>query len=59
MMASTKATDMKTTKNTTNKQSKQGNSKKARPEIRDDMDSRERNESGKPLKDQKTAKKKK
>ncbi|MGZ3884621.1 MAG: hypothetical protein ACXVPQ_07750 [Bacteroidia bacterium] len=30
---------MKTSKNTTNKQSKQGNSKKARPEIRDEMDS--------------------
>jgi hypothetical protein len=33
---------MKTSRNTTNKQSKQGNSKKPRPEIRDDMDSRER-----------------
>jgi hypothetical protein len=49
---------MKTTRNTTNKQSKQGNSKKPRPEIRDDMDSRERNEGGKkPAK--KPAKKKK
>jgi hypothetical protein len=50
---------MKTTRNTTNKQSKQGNSKKPRPEIRDDMDSRERKEAGfkKPAK--KAAKKKK
>jgi len=37
---------MKTTKNTTNKQSKQGNSKKSRPEIRDDMDSRKNREAG-------------
>ncbi|MGZ3900957.1 MAG: hypothetical protein ACXVNQ_10930 [Bacteroidia bacterium] len=37
---------MRTTKNTTNKQNKQGNSKKHRPEIRDDMDSRERKENG-------------
>ncbi|MCD6066948.1 MAG: hypothetical protein K0S33_1774 [Bacteroidetes bacterium] len=31
---------MKTSRSTTNKQSKQGMSKKPRPEIRDDMDSR-------------------
>jgi hypothetical protein len=37
---------MKTSRSTTNKQSKQGNSKKPRPEIRDDMDSRERKENG-------------
>ena len=37
---------MKTTRNTTNKQSKQGNSKKHRPEIRDDMDSRKSREAG-------------
>jgi hypothetical protein len=49
---------MKTSRNTTNKQSKQGNSKKPRPEIRDDMDSRERNESTKnPGTKKKTAKK--
>lgn len=50
--------DMKTSRNTTNKQSKQGLSKKPRPEIRDDMDSRERKEAGyrKPAK--KPAKKK-
>ncbi len=32
---------MKTTRNSTSKQSKQGISHKPRPEIRDDMDSRE------------------
>ncbi len=37
---------MKTSRNTTNKQNKQGNSKKNRPEIRDDMDSRKNKESG-------------
>lgn len=37
---------MKTSRNTVSKQSKQGNSKKPRPEIRDDMDSRERKEEG-------------
>jgi hypothetical protein len=37
---------MKTSRNTTNKQSKQGMSKKPRPEIRDDMDSRKEKESG-------------
>ena len=31
---------MKTSRNTSNKQSKQGTSNKPRPEIRDDMDSR-------------------
>ena len=31
---------MKTSRSTTNKQNKQGNSRKPRPEIRDDMDSR-------------------
>lgn len=35
---------MKPSKNTTNKQSKQGMSKKPRPEIRDDMDSRKNRE---------------
>lgn len=35
---------MKTSRNTTTKQSKQGFSKKPRPEIRDDMDSRENKE---------------
>lgn len=35
---------MKTSRNTLTKQSKQGSSKKPRPEIRDDMDSRERKE---------------
>jgi hypothetical protein len=37
---------MKTSRSTTNKQSKQGMSKKPRPEIRDDMDSREKKEAG-------------
>ena len=37
---------MKTSRNTTNKQSKQGNSKKPRPEIREDMDSRKSKEEG-------------
>ena len=37
---------MKTTRNTTNKQSKQGFSNKPRPEIRDDMDSRKGKEKG-------------
>lgn len=37
---------MKTTKNTTDKHNKQGNSKKPRPEIRDDMDSRKSKENG-------------
>jgi hypothetical protein len=37
---------MKSSRSTTNKQSKQGNSKKPRPEIRDDMDSRQRKEKG-------------
>jgi hypothetical protein len=37
---------MKTSRNTNNKQSKQGNSKKPRPEVRDDLDSRERREPG-------------
>ncbi len=32
---------MKTSRNTTNQQSKQGMSKKPRPEIRDNLDSRE------------------
>jgi hypothetical protein len=36
---------MKTSRSTTNKQSKQGISKKPRPEIRDDMDSRQNKES--------------
>lgn len=31
---------MKSTRNSNTRQSKQGNSKKPRPEIRDDMDSR-------------------
>jgi hypothetical protein len=35
---------MKTSRSTNNKQNKQGQSKKPRPEIRDDMDSRERKE---------------
>ena len=35
---------MKTSGNTPNKQNTQGNSKKPRPEIRDDMDSRKHNE---------------
>ncbi len=37
---------MKTSKITSNKQSKQGNSKKPRPEIRDDLDSRKEKELG-------------
>jgi hypothetical protein len=37
---------MKSSRSTTNKQSKQGMSKKPRPEIRDDMDSRKQKESG-------------
>lgn len=37
---------MKTSRNTVTKQSKQGNSKKPRPEIRDDMDSRQSKEEG-------------
>lgn len=35
---------MKTARSTTTKQNKQGFSKKPRPEIRDDMDSRENKE---------------
>lgn len=35
---------MKTSRSTANKQSKQGISKKPRPEIRDDLDSRETKE---------------
>jgi hypothetical protein len=50
---------MKTSRNTTNKQSKQGNSKKPRPEIRDDMDSRERKENGFKKDKKKPAKKEK
>ncbi len=50
---------MKTTKNTTTKQNSQGNSKKNRPEIRDDMDSRERKEAGFKGDQKKPAKKKK
>ena len=50
---------MKTSRNTTNKQSKQGASKKPRPEIRDDMDSRERKENGYKGQVKKAAKKKK
>jgi hypothetical protein len=37
---------MKTSRSTTTKQSKQGASKKPRPEIRDDMDSRQSREKG-------------
>ncbi|MFY9308010.1 MAG: hypothetical protein WAQ28_03065 [Bacteroidia bacterium] len=37
---------MKTSRTTTTKQSKQGLSKKPKPEIRDDMDSRENKEKG-------------
>jgi hypothetical protein len=37
---------MKTSRSNTNRQSKQGLSKKPKPEIRDDMDSRERKEKG-------------
>jgi hypothetical protein len=50
---------MKTSRNTTNKQNKQGMSKKPRPEIRDDMDSRERKEPGFKGPVKKAAKKKK
>ncbi len=50
---------MKTSRSTTNKQSKQGMSKKPRPEIRDDMDSRERKEAGFKRQAKKPAKKKK
>lgn len=38
---------MKTSRNTNNKQSKQGLSKKPRPEIRDDMDSRHKKDPAK------------
>lgn len=37
---------MKNSGNTTSKQSKQGNSNKPRPDIRDDMDSRKQKEKG-------------
>jgi hypothetical protein len=37
---------MKTARSINNKQSKQGLSKKPRPEIRDNLDSRERKENG-------------
>ncbi|HKR05504.1 MAG TPA: hypothetical protein VJY62_12790 [Bacteroidia bacterium] len=37
---------MKTSRSTVSKQSKQGISKKPRPEIRDDMDSRKEKEPG-------------
>lgn len=37
---------MKTSRTLTNKQSKQGLSKKPRPEIRDDIDSRKQKETG-------------
>lgn len=37
---------MKTSRSTITKQNKQGKSKKPRPEIRDDMDSRKEKESG-------------
>jgi len=37
---------MKTSRNANNKQSKQGSSKKPRPEIRDDLDSRQTREPG-------------
>ncbi len=37
---------MKTSRTTTNKQSKQGISKKPRPEVRDDLDSRKQKENG-------------
>ncbi|HEY1040118.1 MAG TPA: hypothetical protein VGF30_11970 [Bacteroidia bacterium] len=45
---------MKTSRSTTTKQNKQGPSKKPRPEIRDDMDSRhvkegKENKKGKPI----------
>lgn len=35
---------MKSSRSTTNKQNKQGNSHKPKPEIRDDMDSRKKKE---------------
>ncbi|MBI2268967.1 MAG: hypothetical protein HYU69_01265 [Bacteroidetes bacterium] len=37
---------MKTSRSTNNRQSKQGISKKPRPEIRDDLDSRKEKEAG-------------
>ncbi|HTF03269.1 MAG TPA: hypothetical protein VK826_04555 [Bacteroidia bacterium] len=37
---------MKTSRSTTNMQSKQGHSKKPRPEVRDDLDSRKHKEDG-------------
>lgn len=37
---------MKGSRSVTNMQNKQGHSKKPRPEIRDDLDSRERKEEG-------------
>jgi hypothetical protein len=37
---------MKGSRSTTNMQSKQGHSKKPRPEVRDNLDSRERKEAG-------------
>jgi hypothetical protein len=37
---------MKSSRSTNNKQSKQGISKKPRPEIRDDLDSRKQKEEG-------------
>ena len=37
---------MKTTRTNDSKQSKQGLSKKPRPEVRDDLDSRKKKESG-------------
>jgi hypothetical protein len=37
---------MKTTRTNDNKQSKQGISKKPRPEVRDDLDSRKKKEAG-------------
>lgn len=49
---------MKTSRSTVNKQSKQGMSKKPRPEIRDDMDSRHVKEKAENNKDKKTAAKK-
>lgn len=50
---------MKTSRSTTNKQSKQGPSKKPRPEIRDDMDSRQSKERGYKLGQEKKPAKKK
>ncbi|MBA3663236.1 MAG: hypothetical protein H0W61_03385 [Bacteroidetes bacterium] len=47
---------MRTTKNTTDKHNQQGNSKKPRPEIRDDMDSRKNKENGFKGNDKKTKK---